>query len=110
MLPLHRSAELTGRDTECDALDQLISAVCSGQSRALVLSGEAGVGKSALMDYLAARAHRGQVVRVSGVQSEMELAFAALHQVCAPAFDLLDRLPTPQAEALITAVTPPDWA
>ena len=113
MLPLHRSAELTGRDTECDALDQLISAVCSGQSRALVLSGEAGVGKSALMDYLAARAHRGQVVRVSGVQSEMELAFAALHQVCAPAFDLLDRLPTPQAEALrtvfgISAGPPPD--
>ncbi|RZU20383.1 regulatory LuxR family protein [Kribbella rubisoli] len=113
MLPLHRSAELTGRDAECDSLDQLIAAVCSGESRALVLSGEAGVGKTALMDYLAARAHRGQVVRVSGVESEMELAFAALHQVCAPAFDLLDRLPAPQAEALrtvfgICAGPPPD--
>jgi DNA-binding CsgD family transcriptional regulator len=113
VLPLHRSPELTGRDAECDALDQLITAVCSGESRALVLSGEAGVGKTALVDYLAGRAFRGQVVRVSGVQSEMELAFAALHQVCAPVFDLLDRLPTPQADALrtvfgISAGPPPD--
>ncbi|MFC6158209.1 helix-turn-helix transcriptional regulator [Kribbella jiaozuonensis] len=113
MLPPHRSLELTGRDAERDALDQLVAAVCSGESRALVLSGEAGVGKTALMDHLAAQAHRGQVVRVSGVQSEMELAFAALHQVCAPALGLLDRVPAPQAEALrtvfgISAGPPPD--
>ncbi|NUR94343.1 MAG: AAA family ATPase [Kribbellaceae bacterium] len=93
--------QLTGRRSECAALDRLVQAVRSGQSRALVLSGEAGVGKSALMDYLAA-APGCRVVRVAGVQTEMELAFAGLHQVCAPVLGVLDRLPQPQAAALRT--------
>ena len=106
-------AELTGRHAECGVLDQVIGAVRSGESRALVLHGEAGVGKTALLDYLAGRAHDCQVTRVVGVQSEMELAFAGLHQLCAPALDLLGQLPAPQCEALrtvfgISAGPPPD--
>ncbi|HET6737609.1 MAG TPA: AAA family ATPase [Kribbella sp.] len=104
---------LTGRRAERGALDQVVSAVRSGQSRALVLSGEAGVGKTALLDYLAGHADGCRVARVSGVESEMELAFAGLHQLCAPVLDLLDQLPVPQAEALrtvfgINAGPPPD--
>ncbi|MFF0267220.1 AAA family ATPase [Kribbella sp. NPDC004536] len=104
---------LTGRRVECAALGQLVSEVRSGRSRALVLSGEAGVGKTALLDHLAGAADGCRVTRVSGVQSEMELAFAGLHQLCAPLFDLLDRLPGPQADALrtvfgIRAGPPPD--
>ena len=77
-------AELTGRRAECDTLDRLVAAVRSGVSRALVVHGEPGVGKSALLEYLAGRARDLQVVRAAGVQSEMELAFAAVHQLCAP--------------------------
>ncbi len=66
----------------------------------LVLRGESGVGKTALLDYLADRAAKCQVVRVVGVQSEMELAFAGLHQLCAPMLDHLEGLPVPQRDAL----------
>src|SRR5207253_3551758 len=62
-----------------------------------------GVGKTALLDYLAGRASGFRVVRTAGVQSEMELAFAALHQLCAPMLDRLERLPVPQRDALRTA-------
>lgn len=95
--------ELIGRQVETAVLDQLVEAVCAGESRALVIHGEAGVGKSALLDYLAGRASNCRVVRAAGVQSEMELAFAALHQLCAPMLDLLERLPEPQRDALRTA-------
>ncbi|TDW21454.1 ATP-binding protein [Kribbella kalugense] len=105
--------ELTGRLAECSALGQVVAAVRTGESRVLVLSGEAGVGKSALLDYLVGQADGCRVTRTSGVQSEMELAFAGLHQLCAPVLDLLDRLPAPQREALqtvfgISAGPPPD--
>ncbi|WP_329000744.1 LuxR C-terminal-related transcriptional regulator [Kribbella sp. NBC_00709] len=105
--------ELTGRLAECGALGQLVTAVRTGESRALVLSGEAGVGKTALLDYLAGHADGCRVMRTSGVQSEMELAFAGLHQLCAPVLDLLASLPAPQCEALqtvfgISAGPPPD--
>ena len=73
--------KLIGRDAECGVLDGLVEAVQGGQSRAMVVSGEAGVGKTALLDYVAERASDCRVVRVAGVQSEMELPFAALHQV-----------------------------
>jgi predicted ATPase len=69
-----------------------------GQSRVLVLYGEPGVGKTMLLDYLAGRAAGCQVVRAAGVQSEMELPFAGLHQLCAPMLDRLRRLPEPQPE------------
>jgi DNA-binding CsgD family transcriptional regulator len=95
-----RAAELRGRLDELGFLGGLIDAVRAGESRALVLSGEAGVGKSALLDYVAGHASGCRVVRATGVQSEMELAFAGLQQLCKPLLDHLDRLPGPQCEAL----------
>jgi DNA-binding CsgD family transcriptional regulator len=97
-----RVAQLTGRSSELSVLDRLVDAVRAGQSRVLVISGEPGVGKTALLDYLAGRASGCRVERAAGVQSEMELAFAGLHQLCVP-LDRLDRLPGPQREALRTA-------
>jgi predicted ATPase len=84
-------------------LDQLLDAVRTGESRALVVAGEPGGGKTALLDYLAWRASDCRVVRAAGVQSEMELAFAAVQQVCAPMLDHLEHLPGPQRGALRTA-------
>jgi len=98
-----RRAELTDRRAERDVLDRLVAAVRAGESRALVLHGEPGVGKTALLDYLAGRAADCQLARATGVQSEMELAFAALHQLCVPLLDRLERLPVPQRDALWTA-------
>ena len=78
------AGRLADRRAECAVLDRLVEAVRGGQSRALVVHGEPGAGKSALLGYLAGRAVDCQVVRVAGVQSEMELAFAGLHLVCGP--------------------------
>jgi len=97
------AAQLRGRRRECAALDQLVSGVRAGESRLLVLRGEPGVGKTALLDYLAGQAVGCRVARASGVQSEMELAFAGMHQLCGPMLDQLDGLPVPQQEALRTA-------
>jgi AAA ATPase domain len=94
---------LRGRRSECCALDRLIEAVRAGASRVLVVRGEAGVGKTALLDYLTGHAPGCRVVRAVGVQPEMELAFAGLHQLCAPMLDHIDRLPVPQRDALRTA-------
>ena len=94
---------LTGRRAERGVLDALLAAVQAGQSRVLVVHGEAGAGKTALLDYLTGGASRCRVLRVLGVQSEMELAFAGLHQLCAPLLDLLRVLPDPQRQALRTA-------
>ena len=95
--------ELTDRRAECGVLDGLVEAVLAGESRVLVVHGEAGVGKTALLEYLADRASRCRVLRVVGAQSEMELAFAGLHQLCAPLLDRLPVLPGPQQEALRAA-------
>jgi DNA-binding CsgD family transcriptional regulator len=94
---------LRGRRSERGVLDRLAAAVRDGQSRVLVLYGEPGAGKTVLLDYLAGRAAGTRVVRTAGVQSEMELAFAGLHQLCAPMLDRLGQLPEPQQEALRTA-------
>ena len=91
---------LLGRRTECEALDRLLDDVGADQSRVLVLRGEAGVGKTALMDYLASRAEGCRVLRAVGVESEIELAFAGLHQLCAPMLHRVEQLPGPQREAL----------
>jgi DNA-binding CsgD family transcriptional regulator len=93
-------ATLLGRHRERAALDQLTASVRSGSSRALVLRGEAGVGKTSLLDYVAGRASGCAVARAAGVESEMELAFAGLQQLCAPFAERLERLPAPQADAL----------
>ncbi|HYB47241.1 MAG TPA: AAA family ATPase [Streptosporangiaceae bacterium] len=110
-----RATGLVDRRGECDALDALIAAVRSGESRVLVVRGDPGVGKTVLVDYLAGRASGAEcrVARAGGVQSEMELAFAGLHQLCAPMLDRAERLPAPQRDALRTALgvaagPPPD--
>jgi DNA-binding CsgD family transcriptional regulator len=94
---------LTGRRSECDVLDRLIEAVGAGESRALVVRGEPGVGKTALLEYLVEQAPGFRVVRAAGVQSEMELAFAGLQQLLASMLDRLEALPVPQSDALRTA-------
>jgi DNA-binding CsgD family transcriptional regulator len=94
---------LRGRRIECETLDRLMSAVRAGESRTLVLRGEPGVGKTALLDYMVDAAAGVRVARAAGVQSEMELAFAGLHQLCAPMLDRLECLPGPQSDALGTA-------
>ena len=91
---------LRGRARECVQLDGLIAAVQGGEGRSLVLRGEAGIGKTALLEYLVAAASALTVVRAAGVESEMELAFASLHQLCVPMLDRLTRLPAPQRQAL----------
>jgi DNA-binding CsgD family transcriptional regulator len=101
--PPGRAAGLADRRSERGTLDRLIEAVQAGQSRALVVRGDPGVGKSVLLDYLAVQAARCRVAHVAGVQSEMELAFAGLHQLCAPMLDHLEHLPPPQHDALRTA-------
>jgi DNA-binding CsgD family transcriptional regulator/tetratricopeptide (TPR) repeat protein len=94
---------LLGRRSECAALDELVASVRTGPSRALVLRGEAGVGKSALLEYLVQQASGCGIARAAGVESEMELAYAGLQQLCAPFLDRLERLPGPQRDALGTA-------
>ena len=95
---------LIGRESECGVLDRFLEAVRSGESRSLVVQGEAGVGKTALLEYLAGRASAFDcgVVSAGGVQSEMELAFAVLHQFCGPLLDRIELLPGPQQDALRT--------
>ena len=97
------AAELMGRHGECAVLDRLVEGVRTGESQALVVHGEAGIGKTALLEYLAGHAPGCRVVRAAGVQSEMELAYAGLHQLCAPLLGYLSALPVPQREALQTA-------
>jgi DNA-binding CsgD family transcriptional regulator len=106
-------AGLRARERECAVLDELLVDVRHGVSRSLVLRGEAGIGKTALLRYLIDSAADMSVVWATGVESEMELAYASLHQVCAPLLGQLERLPLPQRQALetvfgISAGPPPD--
>jgi DNA-binding CsgD family transcriptional regulator len=94
---------LTGRGAERGMLDQFVEAIRAGESRALVISGEPGVGKTALLEYLAEQATECRVLNATGVQSEMELAFAAVHQLCLPILDDVGSLPAPLCDALRTA-------
>src|SRR2546421_58758 len=104
---------LHDRRGEREALGGLLAAVRGGPSRVWVVSGEAGVGKTALVESAIGSASGFRVMRAIGVESEMELAFAALQQLCAPMLDRLDRLPAPQRDALgvafgLSAGNPPD--
>jgi hypothetical protein len=94
---------LRGRHNEQSVLDRQLQQVRAGKSSVLVLRGEAGIGKTALLQYIADRAAGWRIVRAAGVDSEMELAFAGLHQLCAPMLDGLDRLPGPHRDALRVA-------
>jgi ATP/maltotriose-dependent transcriptional regulator MalT len=104
---------LFGRRGECEELDGLLADVSGGSGRALVLRGEAGVGKSALLAYVAERTSGWHVTTVSGVESDMEVAYGGLQQACLPLLKHLNKLPTPQRNALATvfglsAGPPPD--
>jgi DNA-binding CsgD family transcriptional regulator len=94
---------LRGRGSERDVLDRQLQRIQGGESSVLVVRGEAGVGKTVLLEYVAERASGCRIVRVAVVESEMELAFAGLHQLCAPMLDGLDALPGPQRDALRVA-------
>src|SRR6266404_8600288 len=98
--PKGRRVMLWGRGPQCRALDELLGQVRAGRSRVLVVRGEAGIGKTALLGYAAETAPDFRVARAEGVESEMELPFAALHQLCGPMLDRLDRLPVPQRDGL----------
>ena len=91
---------LRGRRDECEVLDRLVAAVRAGHSGVLVLHGEAGAGKTALLDYLAAHAAQCRIARAAGIESETDLPFAGLHQLCAPFLDRLGQLPGPQRDPL----------
>ena len=99
----HARAVLVGRGTECATLDQLLAETHLGRSSALVLRGEPGIGKSALLDYAAQRAEDCRVLRAVGAEWEMELPFAGLHQLCVGLLDGRERLPAPQRNVLATA-------
>jgi hypothetical protein len=95
-----RRPVLRGRTRECASLDGLIADIRMGASRSLVLRGEAGIGKTALLEYLIESGSDLTVVRAAGVESEMELAYSGLHQLCGTILDRLDKLPAPQRLAL----------
>ncbi|MEV6449534.1 AAA family ATPase [Amycolatopsis sp. NPDC051716] len=105
--------ELFGRTRECKALDRLVTTALGGTSQVLVLRGDAGVGKSALLGYLSGKVDDWHVASAVGVESSMELAYSGLYQLCAPMLDHIERLPAPQRDALATvfglsAGPPPD--
>ena len=117
MLWLSMAAErppgFLGRPVECALLDRLLEDVRRGHSSVLVIRGEAGVGKTALLRYAAEQASGFRVAQLAGVEPEMELAYAGLHQLCAPVLGQLDVLPEPQQVALRVALglasgDPPD--
>ncbi len=95
--------ELIDRRVECNLLNGVLRDIRRGDGRVLVLHGDPGVGKSALLEHLVRKAAGCRVIRAAGVESEMELAYAALHQLCLPMVDRLDRLPAPQRDALRVA-------
>src|SRR4051812_32493515 len=94
----HRA--LRGRSSEREQLDRLLENVRDGQSAVLVVRGEAGMGKTALLHHCADQAGGFRVAQIAGVESEMELPFAGLHQLCAPMLGQLAALPEPQGAAL----------
>src|SRR6185503_18155647 len=97
-----RARTLVGRRAECEFLDTVLADARAGRSRVVVLRGEAGSGKTALLDFVAERDAGWHVATAVGIEMEMELAYSGLHQLCSPMLDHLDRLPTPQRSALAT--------
>lgn len=108
-----RPRRLLGRHREQEQLTRLLTDERSGRSATLVLRGDPGVGKTSLLDYLTARAPDFRVLRIRGSESEMELTYAGLHQLCTPLLNRIDDLPAPQRRALQVALgladgEPPD--
>src|SRR5690349_1192086 len=102
-MPVPRTPAFRGRARERQALDGLLDRVRGGESAVLVIRGEAGIGKTALMRYCARQASGCQLAQIHGVESEMELPLAALHQLCTPMLSSLDALPEPQQRVLRVA-------
>ena len=98
--PERKVLALAGRAEECDVLDELVADIRVGKSRSLVIRGDAGIGKTALVNYATDAAVGFEIARAVGIESEMQLPFAGLHQVCRRMFERIDRLPAPQADAL----------
>src|SRR3954469_2551841 len=112
-MPARRQPILLGRGGERQMLDRHLENVRSGQSAVLVVRGEAGVGKTTLLQHCTRQAPDFRVAEIAGVEAEMELPFAAVHQLCAPMLGRLDALPAPQRDALGVALgrdagAPPD--
>ncbi|WP_433167028.1 helix-turn-helix transcriptional regulator [Kribbella sp. CA-247076] len=104
---------LVGRRQECRLLDELLSGLRAGDSAVRVIRGDAGIGKSVLLQYVAAQATGVTMTRAQGVEADMELAYASLHQLCTPFLAVIDGLPGPQRDALrvafgVAAGDPPD--
>src|ERR687897_2939825 len=107
------ASQFLDRRREREHIDTLLLGARAGRSAVLVLRGEAGVGKTALLRYIARQPSGSRVAEIAGVEAEMELPFAGVHQLCAPMLDRLPALPTPQREALRIALgvatgDPPD--
>ena len=98
------AVQLLGRQRERDVLDRVLEAAREGHGGVLAVYGEPGVGKTALLDYAIEAGAGFRVARTVGVEGEMELAFAALHQSCSPSLDLMEHLPDPQRDALEVAL------
>jgi DNA-binding CsgD family transcriptional regulator len=103
-MPAIRGLGFLGRTRECERLDAMLTQVRDGHSAVLVIRGEPGIGKTALLRYAARQASGLRTTEVEGVQAEMELPFAAIHRLCAPMFDGLDALAEPQRMALRVAL------
>src|SRR5689334_5281034 len=102
-MPANRGLGFLGRTSEREELDRLLQNVREGQSGVLVLRGEAGIGKTALLRYAARQASGFRVAEIAGIEAEMELPFASIHQLCAPMLAQLETLPQPQRHALSVA-------
>jgi DNA-binding CsgD family transcriptional regulator len=98
--PILASGGLLGRKREREVLDRLLDGVRGGRGGVLVAQGEAGVGKTALLEYAVEAAHEFRIARAGGVDAEMELPFATVQQLCSPFLELMERLPQPQHDAL----------
>ena len=101
--PVRGPGSLFGRGSECSLLEDVVAALRAGESRTLLIHGDAGIGKTALLKYAAAAAADLRLLHAAGVESEMELPFASLHQLCAPLLDAVEQLPPPQRDALEVA-------
>src|SRR2546423_2460821 len=97
------SKRLFGREREIGVLERLLNTVREGQSAVLMVDGESGVGKTALLQYASDAAHDFRVIRTAGVEGEMELDYGALQRLCPPLLEYSDRLPDPQRDALYVA-------
>src|SRR5919197_5065152 len=103
-MPAIRGLGFLGRTRERERLDAMLGQAREGESAVLVIRGEPGIGKTALLRYAARHATGFRLAQVTGAEAEMELPFAGIHQLCAPLLDHLDALPQPQQDALNVAL------